>query len=206
MAHVKALNKKKNLDDAPDSPHHTPITGRGRGDGDSDDDEPAPPPKKKKKLKPMPMQAASDDASDSGAGGSSGQEVEIVFKLHPKMSEKKELMQTMKGMSTRFIKTTAKALVEHLAKYLAMRISLDLPASTTPGIKGDGPPTSSSASSSEGGSGGGINPTVKDLTIFIAPTPGQMVELSGSMSLTQVNEKYWKVNKPMEMFYSFQRS
>ena len=32
------------------------------------------------------------------------------------------------------------------------------------------------------------------------------VELSGSMSLTEANEKYWKVNKPMEMFYSFQRS
>ena len=32
------------------------------------------------------------------------------------------------------------------------------------------------------------------------------VELSGSMSLTEANEKYWKVNKPMEMFYSFQTS
>ena len=41
MAHVKALNKAKNksLDDGPESPHHTPITGRGRN-GDSDDDEP----------------------------------------------------------------------------------------------------------------------------------------------------------------------
>ena len=41
MAHVKALNKAKNksLDEGPESPHHTPITGRGRN-GDSDDDEP----------------------------------------------------------------------------------------------------------------------------------------------------------------------
>ena len=41
MAHVKALNKAKNksMDDGPESPHHTPITGRGRN-GDSDDDDP----------------------------------------------------------------------------------------------------------------------------------------------------------------------
>ena len=40
MAHVKALNKaKKSIDDGPESPHHTPITGRGRN-GDSDDDDP----------------------------------------------------------------------------------------------------------------------------------------------------------------------
>ena len=41
MAHVKALNKakNKNLDEGPESPHHTPITGRGRN-GDSDDDDP----------------------------------------------------------------------------------------------------------------------------------------------------------------------
>ena len=126
----------------------------------------------------------------------------------------------------RFIKTTTTALVEHLSKYLAMRISLELfPSSTSSGAGGD-----SAASGS-----------VKDLKIFIAPTPGQKVtrichvticslpslprtwhfvfccfspmrhfvfkvELSGSMSLTEANEKYWKVNKPMEMFYSFQTS
>ena len=44
MAHVKALNKAKNksMDDGPESPHHTPITGRGRN-GDSDDDDPVSP-------------------------------------------------------------------------------------------------------------------------------------------------------------------
>jgi len=192
MAHVKALNKAKNksMDDGPESPHHTPITGRGRN-GDSDDDDPAPPPKKKKKLKPMPI--TDSEAETSGAGGSgAASEVEIVFKLHPKMNEQKELVAPIKDMSTRFIKTTTTALVEHLSKYLAMRISLELfPSSSSAGSGGD----SAAASGS-----------VKDLKIFIAPTPGQKVELSGSMSLTEANEKYWKVNKPMEMFYSFQRS
>ena len=181
----------------------------------------APPPKKKKKLKPMPI--TDSEAETSGAGGSgAASEVEIVFKLHPKMNEQKELVAPIKDMSTRlvtcslmkailisfasylssscnilpshrrFIKTTTTALVEHLSKYLAMRISLELfPSSSSAGSGGD----SAAASGS-----------VKDLKIFIAPTPGQKVELSGSMSLTEANEKYWKVNKPMEMFYSFQRS
>ena len=37
----------------------------------------------------------------------------------------------------------------------------------------------------------------------MGPSPGQIVELPGNMTLAQVNEKHWKVIKPMEMFYSF---
>ncbi len=44
---------------------------------------------------------------------------------------------------------------------------------------------------------------MKDLAIYIAPAPGNIVELAGAMTLSQVNEKFWRVNKPMEMFYSF---
>ena len=41
MAHVKALNtaKNKSVDEGPESPHHTPITGRGRKGGTSDEDD-----------------------------------------------------------------------------------------------------------------------------------------------------------------------
>ena len=41
MAHVKALNtaKNKSVDEGPESPHHTPITGRGRNGGTSDEDD-----------------------------------------------------------------------------------------------------------------------------------------------------------------------
>lgn len=41
--------------------------------------------------------------------------------------------------------------------------------------------------------------------IFIATSPGNFAHLSGSMTLDQVNDKYWKVNKPLEMFYSLQK-
>jgi E3 ubiquitin-protein ligase RNF1/2 len=50
------------------------------------------------------------------------------------------------------------------------------------------------------------DPIVRDLTIHVASVPGQLTQLRASLSLTQVNEKYWKVNKPMEMFYSFKRT
>ena len=41
--------------------------------------------------------------------------------------------------------------------------------------------------------------------IFIATSPGNFAHLNGSMTLDQVNEKYWKVNKPLEMYYSLQK-
>ena len=154
--------------------------------------------------------------------------MEIVFKLHPDMLadiEQKEVIEAMKGCkgednATRYIKTTSRALVEHLCKYLAMRIALDLAASkkqqqqqqnqqqhhpnsaAPPPETGTGTNASTSASSIELKASGG---SVKDLIIYIASVPGQMTAVATNMSLTQVNEKYWKVNKPMEMFYSFKR-
>ena len=128
--------------------------------------------------------------------------------------EQKEVIEAMKDNATRYIKTTSRALVEHLCKYLAMRIALDLAASKKqqqqnqqPNI--NAPPEGSSATnastSSSNNSSVASGGSVKDLIIYIASVPGQMTAVATNMSLTQVNEKYWKVNKPMEMFYSFKR-
>ena len=75
---------------------------------------------------------ATDD--NSGASGAATQEVEIVFKLHPEMLAdiaQKDAVKAMKDNATRYIKTTSRALVEHLCKYLAMRIALDLAKTTS---------------------------------------------------------------------------
>jgi E3 ubiquitin-protein ligase RNF1/2 len=115
-----------------------------------------------------------------------------------------EVVDLIKDNATRYIKTTSKALVEHLCKYLAMRIGLDL-ASSSKGkadqnhLNGSSLPSSSSSNNAK-------DQAVKDLTIYIASVPGQMTPLGTQISLTQVNEKFWKVNKPMEMFYSFKRT
>merc|ERR1712018_381071 len=206
MAHAKAVNRKKTNDDFPDSPHHTPITGDRRRD-DEYEDAPIPPPKKKKKIKPPTSLNSSindENTEESGTSGSSAQEVEIVFKLHPDMLadiEQKEVIEAMKDNATRYIKTTSRALVEHLCKYLAMRIALDLANKKSPSSTAEGSTSNNASTSSSSASNG----SVKDLIIYIASVPGQMTALATNLALTQVNEKFWKVNKPMEMFYSFKR-
>lgn len=42
--------------------------------------------------------------------------------------------------------------------------------------------------------------------IYIAPQPGQYIVLSGAQTLRQVNDKFWKVNRPLEMYYSWKKT
>lgn len=143
-----------------------------------------------------------DSNADTEDGTEGSDEIELVFKPHPtEMNGDNVLMKALKENTVRYLKTTSNATVDHLSKYLAMRLSLD--AQLT-------------------------EPTFKTLTfsIYIAPMPSQLVVLSGNQTLQQVNEKFWKVrnvsrkpavlgnlnriifvlciqvNKPLEMFYS----
>lgn len=110
-------------------------------------------------------------------------EIELVFKPHPtEMSGDNPLVKALKENSIRYIKTTANATVDHLHKYLAMRLTLDLDSQL---------PTSHS---------------LLNFCIYISPSTGQYVQLNGNQTLGQVNDKYWKVNKPLEMFYSWKKT
>lgn len=60
--------------------------------------------------------------------------------------------------------------VEHLSKYLAMRLTLDLDSEL--------PATE----------------RLQNFSIYIAPQPSQFMILNGNQTLQQVNEKHWKVN------------
>ena len=73
--------------------------------------------------------------------------------------------------------------MDHLSKYLAMRLTLDLDTDLL--------------SESD---------RLLNFCIYIAPTPNQLVVLSGSQTLCQVNEKYWQVNRPLEMYYSWKKT
>lgn len=68
-------------------------------------------------------------------------------------------------------------LVDHLSKYLAMRLTLDL--------------------------GSELPERALNFLIYVAPTSDQLVPLDGNQTLQNVHDKFWKVNKPLEMFYSF---
>ncbi|XP_067006687.1 E3 ubiquitin-protein ligase RING1 [Anabrus simplex] len=135
---------------------------------------------------------SSGDAQDSSMGeGEEGpsepmtlDEIELVFKPHPtEMGADNTLIKALKENSIRYIKTTANCSVDHLSKYLAMRLTLDLDEADLP-----------------------ENLRLLNFCIYIAPTPGQLVVLSGSQTLRQVNDKFWKVNKPLEMYYSWKKS
>lgn len=142
--------------------------------------------RKRQKTSSDPESDASENTLDStgeaAAETSEPQnEIELVFKPHPKDHDPETVAQ-----QTRYIKTTANASVDHLAKYLAMRLALESQEDT-------------GASSSEDGV------EVPQFTIYIASTPGQYTPLPGSMTLDYVNEKYWKVNKPLEMYYALSK-
>lgn len=110
-------------------------------------------------------------------------EIELVFKPHPtEMSGDNPLVKALKENSIRYIKTTANATVDHLHKYLAMRLTLDLDSQL---------PTTHS---------------LLNFCIYISPTTGQYVQLNGNQTLGQVNDRYWKVNKPLEMYYSWKKT
>ncbi|XP_022250098.1 E3 ubiquitin-protein ligase RING2-like [Limulus polyphemus] len=118
---------------------------------------------------------------DSETSESPQNEIELVFKPHP--NEIGEIEPTLSQV--RYIKTTANATVDHLCKYLALRFALDKHYDEH-GMQS--PPESS------------------PVIIYIAVTPGHFHHLSGNMSLDQVNDKYWKVNKPLEMYYAFRKT
>ncbi|KAB1258562.1 E3 ubiquitin-protein ligase RING2 [Camelus dromedarius] len=106
-------------------------------------------------------------------------EIELVFRPHPTLMEKDDSAQT------RYIKTSGNATVDHLSKYLAVRLALEELRS-----KGESHQMNLDTASE------------KQYTIYIATASGQFTVLNGSFSLELVSEKYWKVNKPMELYYA----
>uniref|UniRef100_A0A8C3FGC8 RING-type E3 ubiquitin transferase n=1 Tax=Chrysemys picta bellii TaxID=8478 RepID=A0A8C3FGC8_CHRPI len=117
------------------------------------------------------------DPETSHDGG--GSEIELVFRPHPVLVEKGEYSQT-----SRYVKTTANATVDHLSKYLALRIALEeapAPGPEAPGLE---------------------DVSEKQYTIYITTSGGPFTTLNGSLTLELVNEKFWKVTKPLELYYA----
>lgn len=60
--------------------------------------------------------------------------------------------------------------MDHLSKYLAMRLTLDLETELPESDR------------------------LVNFCIYIAPQPSQLLVLNGNQTLHQVNDKFWKVN------------
>ncbi|XP_011478989.2 E3 ubiquitin-protein ligase RING1 isoform X1 [Oryzias latipes] len=129
-------------------------------------------------------------------------EIELVFRPHP------QLVQAQDYNQTRYVKTTANATVDHLSKYLALRIALE--DRRTDGEPEDrareeagGEERGETEGASKSGEGSGLNNvSEKQYTIYIMTRGGQFSTLNGSLTLELVNEKYWKVRKPLELYYA----
>ncbi|XP_038135691.1 E3 ubiquitin-protein ligase RING2-A-like isoform X3 [Cyprinodon tularosa] len=160
-------------------------------------------------------QRASDDGSGPEADSGSPtpplrrhkegpvSEIELVFRPHPQLVNATDYNQT------RYVKTTANATVDHLSKYLALRIALE--ERQTDGQienrgkeeRGDKTEEGGSGGASRSGEGSSLsNISEKQYTIYITTKGGQFSTLNGSLTLELVNEKYWKVRKPLELYYA----
>uniref|UniRef100_A0A2K5F5M3 E3 ubiquitin-protein ligase RING2 n=1 Tax=Aotus nancymaae TaxID=37293 RepID=A0A2K5F5M3_AOTNA len=106
-------------------------------------------------------------------------EIELEFRPHPALMDKDESIQT------RYIKTSDNAAVGHLSKYLAVRLALEALQS-----KGESNQLNLDTARE------------KHYTIYMATASGQFTVLNGSFSFELVTEKYWKVNKPMELYHT----
>ncbi|XP_029591395.1 E3 ubiquitin-protein ligase RING2-A-like isoform X2 [Salmo trutta] len=123
-------------------------------------------------------------------------EIELVFRPHPL------LVNTQDYSQTRYVKTTANATVDHLSKYLALRIALEdrqRDSQSDAGTEKEGGARGEEAAA-EGTSLKNISE--KQYTIYIPTSGGQFSTLNGSLTLELVNEKYWKVRKPLELYYA----
>lgn len=66
--------------------------------------------------------------------------------------------------------------VNHLSKYLETRASIDL--------------------------GSAFNNREISFSVHIAPNPGNFIGLNDSESLRNVVDKYWRNNRPLELYYT----
>ncbi|XP_038074034.1 E3 ubiquitin-protein ligase RING2-like [Patiria miniata] len=118
------------------------------------------------------------DSSNADTADTHNNEIELVFKPHPLHEH-----QLLRPESMRYLKTSAVATIDHLGKYLSMRVALDARESGQRDITGP-----------------------LEFDISISSTPAQYTILIGSMTLEQVQDKYWRVSRPLEMYYSIKGS
>jgi len=209
-AHVKMINRKKNLSDydellashcqVGDGPNHEP--------GMDLDDTVAYRPRKKKR--------------ENGDGsGLLPNEIEIIFKPHIEIPE--AIVTRIGDHQVRYIKTLLTASIDHLCKYLKVRLEIDMgieqvkPEEEVKEEVKDTPEKEDEVETENGESGSSSKKdeetdsvkdepkpeTLQNMKIHVCQVPGQYIELTGPETLEMVVEDYWKVAKPLELHYQF---
>jgi len=180
-AHVRMINKKKNMSDYDEllASHRqlgdNPETDLGMDvDGDSHTVPYRPRKKREQGLTLAPN------------------EIEIIFKPHVDVQEK--LLNQLGEVQIRYTKTVVTASIDHLVKFLSMRIEDDLKESTVADSEGG---------EKENDDKEDVIIVISDVKLFVCQNSSEFVELTGPETLEMVVEDFWKVPKPLELHYLF---
>jgi len=170
--HVKMINRKKNLTDYDElmASHAAVGDNPDNEDESQDGDVSSYRPKKKKRA-----------TMENGDGpGLQPNEIEIIFKNHSTLSS--DIVSRLGDNKTRYIKTSLDASIDHLAKFLEMRIKLE--------IDNSGEEDTNQT-----------NTKVENVKLFIFHS-GDYIELTGPETLEMVKEDYMKKgSRPLDLHY-----
>ncbi|KAL1452525.1 hypothetical protein WDU94_006748 [Cyamophila willieti] len=118
-----------------------------------------------------------ESATDGEGHSEDIDEIELKLKPHPDISVNDPVYKTLKKDDlVRLIKTSSTATVDHLTKYLTMRLRLE-----------------------------GSDISDSNFGIYVSPLSNNFILLPGSQSLRQIHDKYWKSEKPLEVYYSWKK-
>jgi len=115
-------------------------------------------------------------------------DVELILKPHPKETH---------HQSQRYLKTTSNATIGHLSKYLSTRLGLD--GQTANHKSPDGSLEFNLFVTISGAT------ELKPGTSSSASTSGYQ-QLSANQTLEIIVDRFWKLNKPLELLYVFKNS
>lgn len=202
-AHVKMINRKKNLTDYDDlvlSPH---IPGTPLNPGTPDPDSETTPYRPRKKKKP----AVNAENGEGTSNTATDNDVEFIMKPHTSISP--EIVNKIPMVPSRFGKCSKQATVEHLIKFIKTRLELEANDNkeTNGEVKkepdeGDEKMDESGDAPSKEEKPKGVE--VTDIKFHVSPVAGQYIELTGPETLEMVLEDYWKSNsKTLELYYDF---
>jgi len=114
-------------------------------------------------------------------------EIELILKPHP--------FKETALASKRFLKTTSNATINHISKYLWTRLCVEASSKAS---SNEIELTSTTSDNSDNNN--------NDFQLFITSNEKQIDSfnlLNQSMTLEQVIDKHWKLNRPLELFYIF---
>lgn len=150
-------------------------------------------------------------------------EIEIIFKPHIEIPE--AIVARIGDHQIRYIKTLLTASIDHLCKYLKVRLEIDMgieqvkpEEEVKEEVKDSPEKEEENETENENGESGSSSKkddetdsvkdepkpeTLQNMKIHVCQVPGQYIELTGPETLEMVVEDYWKVAKPLELHYQF---